>query len=109
MLEEAIEAYQALCGDPAQAHRLIDYIYAKEPGKLFQELGGLGVTVLALAAAAGISADEAERTEIARVLAKPLEHFWERNKAKNDAGFDALAYPTAAPPSHPEAPMTEEK
>jgi hypothetical protein len=93
-LEEAIEAFQAIGGDPAQAHKLIDYIFAKEPGELFQELGGVGVTLLALGAAAKLSVDKAERTEIARVLSKPLEHFWARNKVKNDAGFDALAYPS---------------
>lgn len=97
MLEEAIEAYQALNGDPAQAHALIDYIFAKEPGQLFQELGGLSLTLLALAAAAGVSADEAERTEIARVMAKPLAWFHARNEVKNKAGFDATAYPTEAP------------
>jgi hypothetical protein len=84
-------------GAPEAAHKLIDYIYAKEPGKLFQELGGLGITVLALAAAAGLSADDAETTELNRVLSKPLAWFHARNKAKNDAGFDATAYP--APPS----------
>jgi hypothetical protein len=97
MLEEAIEAYQATNGDPAVAHKLIDYIFAKEPGELFQELGGLGVTTLALAAAAGMSADNAEQTEVERVLSKPLKHFWARNKVKNDAGFDATAYPSAPP------------
>lgn len=98
MLEEAIEAYQALDGSPEAAHKLIDYIYAKEPGKLFQELGGLGITVLALAAAADLSADDAEKAELARVLSKPLEWFYARNEAKNAAGFDATAFPTEPRP-----------
>lgn len=76
---------------------------AKEPGELSQELGGVGVTLLALAAAANVSADDAELTEIRRVLSKPLEHFWARNKVKNDAGFNALAYPSAPPPAAKEA------
>jgi NTP pyrophosphatase (non-canonical NTP hydrolase) len=96
MLEEAIEAYQATTGNAETAHRLIDYIFAKEPGELRQELGGVGITVLALAAAAGLSADDAEASELARVLAKPLAWFHARNKVKNDAGFDATAYPSAA-------------
>lgn len=28
--------------------------------------------------------------EIERVLSKPLTHFWQRNQAKNDAGFEAI-------------------
>jgi len=94
--EEAIEAAQAARVDPAQLHALIDYIYAKPPGDLKQELGGSGVTLLALAAAAGVSADDAEAAELARVLAKPLKWFHDRNQVKNDAGFDALSYPSAA-------------
>lgn len=97
MLEEAIETYQSINGSPEAAHKLIDYIYAKEPGKLFQELGGLGITVLALAAAAGVSADAAETAELNRVLSKPPAWFHARNKAKNDAGFDAVAHPAIAP------------
>jgi len=102
MLEEAIEAYQATAGNAGTAHKLIDYIFAKEPGELVQELGGLGVTVLALAAAAGLSADEAETREVNRVLSKPLEWFHARNKVKNDAGFDATAYPVATPAPEPQ-------
>jgi NTP pyrophosphatase (non-canonical NTP hydrolase) len=104
MLEEAIEAFQATSGDRAVAHKLIDYIFDKEPGELRQELGGLGITVLALAAAAGLSADDAEAAELARVLSKPLAWFHARNEVKNKAGFDATAYPSAASTQEGEAP-----
>jgi NTP pyrophosphatase (non-canonical NTP hydrolase) len=87
LVEEAIEVAQACGCDPALLHRLIDHVYAKPVGELGQELGGLGVTLLGLAGAAGISADEAERQEVARVRAKPLSHFAARNAAKRAAGF----------------------
>jgi len=45
------------------------------------------VCVLALAAAAGLSADEEECREMHRVLSKPLGEFTERNASKNAAGF----------------------
>lgn len=96
LLEECIEAYQAAHGSAEMAHRLIDYIFAKPAGSLGQELGGVGVTVLALAHAAGLSADDAEVKEIERVLSKPPEWFTARNAAKNAAGFDV----TGAYPSH---------
>lgn len=89
MLEEAIELYQAAGCDQAQAHALIDYVFSRPVGQVAQELGGLGVTLLALAATAGLSADQEEQREVERVLSKPLEHFKARNAAKNAAGFAA--------------------
>ena len=87
LLEEAIEAFQACGGDEAMAHKLVSFVFARPPGMVGQELGGVAVTVLALAAAAGLSADEEECREIHRVLSKPLGEFTQRNAAKNAAGF----------------------
>lgn len=87
LLEEAIEAFQACGGDEALAHKLVTFVFEREPGKIGQELGGVAVTTLALAAAAGLSADEEECREINRVLSKPLKEFTERNANKNAAGF----------------------
>lgn len=91
LVEEAVEAAQACGCDPAMIHRLVDHVYAKPIGKLDQEIGGVGVTLLALADAAGVSADEAEMREIHRIHTFPLEHFAARNAAKNAAGFNVLA------------------
>ncbi|MFC0679811.1 hypothetical protein ACFFGH_18380 [Lysobacter korlensis] len=88
LAEEVIETAQVCGCDAAMLHRLIDHVYAKPVGKLDQELGGLSVTLLALAEAAGLSADKAEMAEIERVKAKPLEHFATRNAAKKKAGFE---------------------
>lgn len=97
LLEEAVEAYQSAGGDRDSAHRLIDFIFERPSGQLGQELGGVAVTLLALAAAAGLSADEEEVREITRVLSKDANHFRKRNEAKNAAGFDLTgqAYPTS--------------
>lgn len=46
LLEEAIEAFQAAGGDREQAHKLIDYVFDRPPGRLGQELGGVGVTLV---------------------------------------------------------------
>ncbi len=88
LLEEAIEAYQASGCTAEMAHRLVDHVFSKPPGDLLQEIGGVGTTLLALAGACGESADYLEQRELERVLAKPLEYFAARNKAKNEAGFD---------------------
>lgn len=87
LLEEAIEAFQACGGEEFKAHELVAFVFGREKGKIGQELGGVAVCVLALAAAAGLSADEEEAREIHRVLSKPLAEFTARNAAKNAAGF----------------------
>jgi hypothetical protein len=91
LAEEAIEAAQA-CGVPVdKIHFLVDYVYGRPVGEVGQELGGVGVTLLALANAAGFSADLEEYKEVSRVLAKPLEGFRKRNEEKNAAGLDVAA------------------
>jgi hypothetical protein len=100
LAEEAIEAAQAAGCERALLHRLVDHVYDRPVGELPQELGGVGVTVLALAAAAGLSAEHCETAEIARVLAKPLAHFTARNAAKNAAGLDADAPLAGGKPAH---------
>jgi NTP pyrophosphatase (non-canonical NTP hydrolase) len=87
LLEETIEAFQAVGGAEDKAIELVKYVFARPAGKIGQELGGVAVTTLALAAAAGLSADEEERREVQRVLNKPLGEFTARNAAKNAAGF----------------------
>ena len=87
LLEEAIEAFQACGGDEAIAHKLVAFVFARPKGTIAQELGGVAVTVLALAAAVGVSADEEECREISRVLSKPIREFTQRNADKNAAGF----------------------
>ena len=96
LLEEAIEAFQACGGDEAMAHKLVSFVFARPPGTVGQELGGVAVTVLLLAAAAGLSADEEECREVHRVLSKPLREFTDRNANKNAAGFKI-----ATPPRNP--------
>lgn len=90
-LEESLETAQACGCDAETAHRLVDYVFSHEPGKLAQEIGQAGITLLALAEAAGLSAESEEQREYLRVLSKPLEHFKARNQVKNNAGFNVPA------------------
>ena len=85
LLEEAIELFQACGGSEDIAHRLVGFVFGRPPGEVGRELGGVGVTVLALAAAAGLSADAEELREIDRVTSRPVEEFARRNQAKNEA------------------------
>jgi len=100
LLEEAIELAQAAGCDRTMCHKLVDHIFDKPAGELRQEAGGVGVCLVALAAAGGFSADEAEAVEVERVLSKPLAYFAARNKAKNEAGFNVTgAYVEPKPSS----------
>jgi len=87
LLEEAIELFQAAHGNRQQAHELIDHVFSQPPGQLYQELGGVSICTLLLAAAAGLSADLEEQREMIRVLEKPIQELTERNTKKNEAGF----------------------
>ena len=91
LMEEAAEAAQASGVGVHLAHRVVDYVWNRPEGSLFQELGGVAVTLHALASAAGINSEDAEITEVVRVLSKPLSHFAQRNKQKNDDGLRAGA------------------
>ena len=96
LVEEAVEAAQAAGAQASMLHHLVDYVFSRPVGDLRQELGGVGVTLIALAAAAQLSADALEAEEVARILGKPLAHFAQRNAAKNAAGFDVLHRADAA-------------
>lgn len=87
-VEEAIELAQSCDCKLETLHQLIDHIYSRPKGDLRQELGGVGLTLLALANAAGMSADAAEQEELERVLSKPLEMFKKRNEEKQAALLD---------------------
>lgn len=94
MMEEAIELAQTCHVPREMIHRLVDFVYEREVGEFRQEMGGLGVTLLCLAGAAGVSADECEDAEVQRILSKDPLHFRQRNEEKNAAGFDTEAYLT---------------
>ncbi len=90
LLEEAIEVAQAAGLDRDSAVRLVNHVFSKPPGRLRQEIGGVGVCLLALAESADLDADSEEKAEFARVSALTRQHFEARQQAKADAGV-ALA------------------
>jgi hypothetical protein len=100
-LEEAIEVFQASLPHANQhprdmAHTLVDRVFDKKPGELATEIGQVGVTLLALAAAAGVGADVREHAEVERINGTPGSYFAERDAKKCEAGFTFLP-PSATP------------
>lgn len=86
-LEEAIELAQACGVTKPMIAKLVVAVFDKPIGKIRQEIGGCGTTLLVLASAMCLSADECEAEEMARVLSYPPSYFTERNQAKNDLGL----------------------
>lgn len=91
VLEEAIELAQAEGIEINQACSVAEHVFSKPPGDPVQEVGGLGVTLLAYCEARGVSADMEERREFNRVLAVDPAHFRARHNKKADASIAARA------------------
>ena len=87
--EEAVELAQAYNIPKEKMLDLVEIVYGRPPGKRDQELGGVAMTATVLAAACGFDLDTFFEIELRRVLAKPAEHFAQRNQDKIDLGLTA--------------------
>lgn len=66
-LEESLELVQSLDCTRDDCHALVDYVYNRNRGQPVQEMGGVMVTLAALALARSMSMEEAGETELRRV------------------------------------------
>lgn len=85
--EEAVELAQATGLSQEDVSAIVAHVFRKPAGLFDQEVGGVGVTLLALCEIADVSTDLAEVTEIVRVTALDREHFRQRQNVKADAGI----------------------
>lgn len=93
LFEEATELAQVESIQADALCRLVRYVYDKPRGQAKQEVGGVGVTLLAYCEAALINADEQEAIELERVLELDDEHFVKRHNAKAAAGVAKATAP----------------
>lgn len=91
VLEEVIELAQAEGITRDQARTVVDHVFGKPPGDPVQEVGGVGVTLLAYCQTRGISADRAEQSEFDRVRTTDPMRFRERQNKKVAAGIAVRA------------------
>ena len=91
VLEEAVELAQAEGVTRDRARSVVDYVFSKPPGDPSQEVGGLGVTLLAYCEASGLLADTEEQHEFDRVIAMDPTLFRARHNKKADAGIAVRA------------------
>lgn len=67
-LEEALELVQAMGLGEGDISKMRRYVYARPVGDVGQEIGGVTVTLYILAEVMGVSVEQVENKEIARVL-----------------------------------------
>lgn len=93
LVEEAMEVAQAENVPLEVIHRIADRIYSRPVGDLGQEIGGLGITILALCENSGIDFTEQTNREFERVLSKPRD-WWQKKHAEKVAAGTADLSPT---------------
>jgi len=91
LVEEAIEIAQAAGVPLAVLRRIADRVYARPAGELRQEIGGLGITILGLAANCGIDFAAETLREWQRVLSKPQDWWQYKHAEKVAAGTADLS------------------
>lgn len=101
--EEAIELMQAAGVSLEDAMKLLVYVYGRPKGEISQEVGGVCVTLLALAHAMGYDLEWLEQQEVTRFLLKDISYWKERVKAKAAAGV--ATYGDVPSPSRTTSPV----
>lgn len=92
LVEEAIEIAQAE-GVPLDVlKRIAERVYERPAGELGQEIGGLGITLDALAENAGYDVRLETERELACILSKPKD-WWARKHAEKVAAGTANLSP----------------
>lgn len=85
--EEAVELVQATGLGRTTLDAIVDRVYSREPGEPTQEIGQVGVTLLALGQCIGVDVDEAERLEFECLEGLDPAKLRARQNAKADKGI----------------------
>jgi hypothetical protein len=92
VVEEAVELAQAVGVTRETVERIVAYVFSRPAGEPHQEIGGVGLTLLACSSSLRLSADWEEERELRRVLALPIEHFQRRQAEKRACGITPAIY-----------------
>lgn len=88
-MEEALELAQACGLEAREVSRLVDYVFAKDPGEVHQEIGGVMTTLFALGHARGLRVLGCAHDEIERIHKLPAEKFQNRQRRNALDGIGA--------------------
>ena len=92
VVEEAVEVAQAQGVDPAELHLIVERASSRPTGEIEQEIGGLIVTLEALAANIGVDLGAAKLREWTRVTSRPRE-WWQRKHGEKVVAGTAAGNP----------------
>jgi hypothetical protein len=93
LAEEAIEIAHAEGVSLEMVAKIADRVYSRPAGELSQEIGGVRVTLEALAENAGLSVEEETAREFQRIIRLPKEWWEQRHAEKVAAGTANLSEP----------------
>lgn len=100
LLEEVFELLQSGGYDPARVLALRDYVWGREAGEPYQEVGGVMITLAAYCLAHDLNMHEAGETELARIWTKV-----DKIRAKQAAKPVGSALPVSLSPSGEAEPL----
>lgn len=84
--EEAGELFQAIGMTREDAIKVVDYVYGRPDGQVSQEIGGVMITLLALASQQGLNVAHCTRIEHDRITQPDIQKkIREKQLAKNQA------------------------
>lgn len=86
LAEEAVEVAQTEGVPKDVILRIVERVYERPPGELWQEIGGIEITLQALCENVGLSRDECGDREWHRVLSKTKDWWRAKHAAKVAAG-----------------------
>jgi hypothetical protein len=101
LLEEVFELLQSGGYDPARVVALRDYVWGREAGEPFQEVGGVQITLAAYCLAHDLNMHEAGEAELARIWTK-VDKIRAKQAAKPVGSALPVALPTPQPVEGPE-------
>ena len=90
-VEEAVEIAQCEGVSEKVLHRIVDRVYSRSVGLVQQEIGGLAITLDALAENLWIDVQDMANREFERVLSLPQDHFARKHSEKAADGVANLS------------------
>lgn len=82
-LEESLELVQSCGCTASEAHQLVDYVFGRPEGEIYQEVGGVMVTLAALCNAQATGMNDCAEIELQRIWTK-VDQIREKHAAKPD-------------------------
>jgi hypothetical protein len=72
-IEEALELVQAAGCSASEAHQVVDYVYSRPTGEVFQEVGGVMTSLAAFCELHGMDMHDAGEVELRRMWSNAAE------------------------------------